>query len=179
VNIVMEIEAAPPQSGTLYFAPLQRSVRGEIRLGDCPEADKSVERAWPKVIPGQVIGLTAEGKGYILDPLHRPDHEPLRAQMKAEKLALGTKPDEVFNADKPTWLYWMRRCIESGNARLTKGQLPDAAACKGAKKDFGAPAPVNPERKRADVILSLLVAKLPPAERKAYESALDELADED
>jgi len=71
------------------------------------------------------------------------------------------------NIDLPTWLFWMKRAVESGIARVTKGELPKAIDGSKAKKNFithePEPSPVDKlteALERQSKLLEKLLARL-------------------
>ncbi len=71
---------------------------------------------WPDQIPGQILGVNVEtGVGYIVDPLHDPANELLKA--KVEK-SLGKVPparEDFRDIDMATWLHFIKKAVHSGN----------------------------------------------------------------
>jgi hypothetical protein len=171
----IEVECVPPQGGMLWFAPLQRGLRGVIDVRTMPEADAALLRGWPDPVPGQRVGLTAEGVGYVADPVH--NHAALKARIEALGFKLPPAREEFPDTHAPTWLYWLKVCVEAGLVRVVSGQLPDRVDGK-PRKRFLSPEEEDPrdaQVKRLEsqnqTLVRLLVSKLTPAERRAFEEA--------
>ena len=121
----VEIEIDGQHNENLYFRPLQRSVRGRFdlnRIGEPTARMKSVD--FPHPIPSQRIGIEADGSGYITEPLHDAEHAALRERIEKQGKKLPPKCETFDDVDLPTWLYWIKRAVESGVAKVVGGQLP-------------------------------------------------------
>lgn len=173
MNAVVEIEADAGQGRAVFFPPLQRAVRGRLVIGQCPEADGGLMRTWSAPVPGMVIGLTADGVGFLRDPLApeaarsvvvevagvqggpRPvivqDESANRTRVEKAGLRLGPAREEFPGADVPTWMWWMKRCVEAGLARVISGQLPETISGN-PKRSFVTPERPDPQQTLAGVI---------------------------
>jgi hypothetical protein len=171
----VEIEATPPRGGQLFFQPLQRSLRGLIDVRTFPEADAALMRNWPDPIPGQRVGITAEGLGYVSDPVH--NNAALKARIEALGFKLPPAREEFSDTHPATWLYWIKQAVDGGLARVVSGSLPEKIDGR-PRKRFVAPEVDDPQDARIkrleaqnQSLIRLLVAKLTPAERRAFEEA--------
>lgn len=178
MSVSIEIECTPPRGGLMWFAPLQRTLRGRIDVRELVEADAAVLRAWPDPIPGQRVGLTAEGVGFVRDPLHDPGHAALKARIEALGLKLPPAREDFPDTHAPTWLYWLKQALDSGLARVTQGQLPDRIEGR-PRKRFVAPEVDDPQEARIRrleeqnrALVTILLANLPDGKRRAVEEAL-------
>lgn len=132
----VEIEVDGQFNECLMFRPIQRQVRGRFDMGRIGEPQAKVKAHEWLPIPSQRIGINAAGDGYLSEPLHAPEHAALRE--KIQKLSLGKlePPVQIFpNVDIATWLFWMKRAVDSGLARVVKGQLPEVIEGK-VRKNF-------------------------------------------
>src|SRR5262245_21937795 len=125
---IIEIEVDTPNNNSLHFLPIGRDIRGRFDYARVAEPQAALERsAFPLGIPSQRLGIdTDEGVGYIVEMLYEPQHKAIRATL--ERKAFGLPPErETFRvgADTATWLYWMKRAVESGVARLVRGKFPE------------------------------------------------------
>ena len=123
----LEIEIDGPRNEALLFAPLQRSIRGRcdlMRLG-APECILEAQK-WPGPIPSQKLGIDPDGNGYLEEPLHAPEFSPHRERIE-KKMGMKLEPavQEFPGIHLPSWLFWIKRAVESGIAKVTKGKLPD------------------------------------------------------
>jgi hypothetical protein len=141
-KVVLEIDT--PTNGNLFFYPIGRAVRGRFvwqRIGE-PLAAVAAKN-WGGDIPGQLIEL-AGNDGAILEPLHGPDYAAMREKIAESGKALPPEREDFPGVDRNTWLYWLGRLVEAGQARVIEGELPAVDPSK-AKRDFFEPAP-DPQR---------------------------------
>lgn len=121
----VEIEIDGPCNENLHFRPLQRAVRGRFdlnRVGEPMARMKSVE--WPRPIPSQRLGIDADGSGYILEPLHDAENAAMRERIEKQGMKLAPACETFDDVHLPTWLFWIKRAVESGVARVVAGTLP-------------------------------------------------------
>ncbi|MBS0208726.1 MAG: hypothetical protein JSS27_07210 [Planctomycetes bacterium] len=122
---LIEVEVLQP----LHFQPLGRKVRGHFDIREVARHDKDAAELfnkWPEPIPGQVLGIDlAKGEAYLAEPLRQPQHAPLRERL--ERLGkIGPERQTFAGASAATWLFWLRRIVESGAAKLTRGTFPQS-----------------------------------------------------
>jgi len=124
---VIEVEVDVARNRNLYFTPLDRTVRGRFdwrRIAD--KHGPELRDQWGEdPLPGQTISLDlAKGEGAILEPLYgRPD------VMKRVETRGDTLPPErqtFSEIDPQEWLYWLKAAINTGKARLLRGEMPKA-----------------------------------------------------
>lgn len=121
----IEIEVDTPTNDNLHFRPLTRSIRGRfdmMRMGEPLARVKATE--WPP-IPSQRLGITPDGIGYLVEPLHDPQHSGLKTKIERAGMTLEQPLTQFDGIHLPSWLFWMKQACDSGMARVTKGQLPD------------------------------------------------------
>lgn len=123
INAVeLEIDA---DNANLHFRPLMRSVRGKFdfsRMGEPLARVKGAE--WP-VIPSQRIGITPDGVGYLIEPIHAPEHAALKEKIERAGMKLEPAMQEFEGIDQPSWLWWLRNAVQAGCARVVSGKLTD------------------------------------------------------
>ena len=122
----LEIEVDGPHNENLHFRPLQRSIRGRfdmMRVGEPMAKVKASE--WPTPLPSQRLGIDADGAGFIAEPLHEPQHTPIREKIEKRGLKLEPALQTFEGIDTPTWMFWLKRAVESGLAKVVSGKLPD------------------------------------------------------
>lgn len=177
---VVEITPAGERSPSLFFPPLQRRVRGRFDARD--EADGAAMGpllvAWPRPLPGQVLGLRPDGSAYLREPLHGDEHAQDRAKIEAQGMTLNPECEELGPADVPTWLHWAKRSVAAGLARVVRGRLPEKVEGR-PRLQFISPEREDPRDERLDrleeqnrKLLALLVATLPADKRRAVEREL-------
>lgn len=124
---VVEIEIDGARNEAHFFRPLMRRLRGRFDLNRVAEPQarmKSVE--CPDPIPGLRIGLDfVTATGYVSDPLTEPEQAANRARITQRGLSLGSAREDFPEVDCPTWAFWLRRAVESGAARVVRGELPE------------------------------------------------------
>ena len=163
----IEIEIDGDRNESLRFRPLQRSIRGRFDLNRIAEPQARLRAAeLPLPIPGQRLGIDPSGTGYLIEPLHDEDHATIREKIEKKGMKLEPELTEFPNIDLPTWLYWLKRAVESGIAKITKGKLPDKIDGK-PRKNFvmAEPEPSVTDKltaalEKQSVLFEKLLAKL-------------------
>jgi hypothetical protein len=122
----VEIEVDGTHNEAMFFAPLQKSIRGRFDLMRMGEPMARIAAAdWPQPIPSLKLGINAEGNGYITEPLHDAEYTATREKILKKGMTLEPKITEIPGIDLPTWCYWIKRAVEDGLAKVVAGQLPD------------------------------------------------------
>jgi hypothetical protein len=91
-------------------------------------------------IPGLHVGVDCARKlSKILDPLNEPRNAELVKKIQAVlkeafRQVYGPEKDVVqeglSDGEIKSWLYWMRRLVDNGQAVVIKGELPDLKAIR-------------------------------------------------
>jgi hypothetical protein len=173
---VIEIDVDNPRNGCLHFLPLGRTIRGRIDFNRDSEPQARVAGVdYPDGVPGQRLGIDLDSlEGYIVEPLHEKAHEKTLATIRRK----GFQPPaarETFKlspADKPTWLYWLKRSVEAGHAKLAKGKFPDRIDGDPQKTFISKPRGPDPKDAVIARLTAILMAKLSPAERREVEAII-------
>jgi len=123
----LEVEIDGSQNQCLCFRPLPgRRIRGRMDLNRVAEPmAKLLTSQWPQPVPGQRIGIDAEGLGYVAEPLHDPEHATLREKIVKSGQRLAPPVETFEGIDQAGWLFWLRKAVEAGIARVVKGSFPD------------------------------------------------------
>ncbi len=128
---------------------------------------------WPETIPGQVIGLDADGTGYVRDPLHEPGQAANRKRIAASGKSLPPEREEFGVVDRPTWLFWLKRSVEAGHAKVVAGVLPDKIEGK-PRRQFVSPERTDPRDSLIKRLVGMLYAGLPEGKRRDVDAMLAE-----
>lgn len=138
---VFAVEVCSADNSYWIFPPAQMRLRGHFSAAAVAHVNKTsdaLRRLLSEVhdIPGIVIRVDSERmRGEILDPLaSTPEGTKLLARINeifagnpgdfpASQRGWDSVPQELTNNTLKDWLYWMRRGIESGVAKLI-GQTP-------------------------------------------------------
>jgi len=122
----IEIEIDGKRNEAFHFRPLGRNVRGRFDLTRETEPLAMMKRnEYPLPIPSQRLGLDLEsGEGYVAEPLHDIEHTAVRDVIERRGFKLPVDREAFAAVHVPTWLFWIRRAVESGLARVVKGELP-------------------------------------------------------
>ncbi len=121
----LEIEIDGQHNEAFFFRPLQRKVRGRFDLNRIGEPMARVTATeWPSAIPSQRLGVDPSGGGYVTEPLHDEEHAALREKIERQGSRLEPAVQEFQDIDLPSWLFWIKRAVESGLAKVTSGKLP-------------------------------------------------------
>lgn len=124
---VLEVEIDDQRNRNLFFAPLQRKLRGRFDINRIAEPRARLKASeWPDPIPGLRVFLDLDkAEAYISDPLHEAEFAHIRERIEAR----GAKPApqcETFNGvDVATWAFHLGRAVQAGAARIVSGAVPD------------------------------------------------------
>jgi hypothetical protein len=130
-----------PRNPNISFPPLRSVLRGCWSQDQLVPGERSTENLhlMPD-IPGQHVAVDgSRRKATVSDPL--AGNESLLRRISRARAALGLHPvgskaTDITVAPEPTqehvlddtgiktWLYWLRRFVDYGLARVTAGQLP-------------------------------------------------------
>lgn len=159
---IAEIEIATKECRNLYFAPIQRRIRGRFDFRDVAEKESGkFVKDWP-AIPGQRLHLNFDtGEAAIVEPLRDAENESLRMRLETSFARRTPIAREEFKGiDTATWAYWMRRAIDAGHAKLVAGKLPEGEI-PGAKREWSDKKP-DPIQSLAEAIKeqSSMIAQL-------------------
>lgn len=163
MNDVLEIEVDSPKNRNLYFVPLDRNLRGRF---DYMRTTTNYVKKGAPVYPGQVLGVNlSTGETYIKEPIH--DSPELKREVE-KRFKLAPAREDAGKQHVPTILYWMKRAIESGSARIVNGRLPEKIDGE-PKKRFNVPdAAPNPMQEAVSQLVQMnqaLLALLPDSVR--------------
>jgi len=118
---VLEVEL--DAKGTdVYFKPLDRTLRGRLDFADVANADKQ-RRLWGGPIPGMIVGVdVTKGEGFIKEPVH--GNEKMK-ELAEKEFTLAPELETFPDVDVPKWLRAIGRLIQSGFARVIRGEPPE------------------------------------------------------
>jgi hypothetical protein len=124
---MVEIEIDGPLNEALSFRPLPgRTVRGRFDLNRVSEPMARLKSAeWPTPIPGQRLGIGADAVGYVKEPLHDAECSATREKILKSGARLAPPVECFEGVDQASWLYWLKRAVDGGVARVVKGSFPD------------------------------------------------------
>ena len=121
----IEVEIDDRHNHSLWFRPLQRTVRGSFDYNRMSEPMAKVEASkWPGPIPGQRLGIEPDGTGYIVEPLHDEQFAAIRERIVAKGVSLEPALQTFETIDQPSWFFFIKRAVEAGIAKLVRGELP-------------------------------------------------------
>ncbi len=184
MKLLIEIDGPVNQGWSAPF--LAQTLRGRFDYARVREPMAAMELAnFPFGIPGQRVMIdTEKGVGAVLDPLHDDRNADLRKKL-ASKLGIGgmncvIPKDDVVKEypnlgakETATWLYWMRRAVQGGHAKLIQGDLPTDAQVAGARRDFhGHEQKVDESVMLRRMEVAAKMAVMNPEERREYERLL-------
>lgn len=156
---VLEIEIDTARNGSLHFRPMERRIRGRLDLNRVAEPTAKMKtNEFPLPIPGQRIRLDMNNRrAELIEPLRHEEHLVTRERIEKKGYRIAPESEAFEDVDLPTWLYWMKRAVTSGYARLVAGVLPDKIAGEPRKEFFFKKEPGTQDR-LADAIDSLAAA---------------------
>ena len=122
----IEIEVDGKHNEAFHFRPIGRTVRGRFDLSKVSEPLAQMQRGkFPLPIPSQRLGIDIElGEGFIAEPLHEVEHTAIRDVIETRGFKLPAEREAFASVHVPTWIFWIKRAVESGLARVVKGTLP-------------------------------------------------------
>lgn len=169
----VEIEVQGPHNESMYFRPLLKSIRGRLDLMQVGEPMAKVKASeWPGPIPGQRLGVDAEGIGYHLEPLHQDEYLPFKEKIESRGQKLQDEMETYENIDTNSWLFWIKRAVEDGIAKVVKGKLPEIIEGE-IRKNYVVSRPTHSttERlanaiERQNELMAALVEKLTTKDKK-------------
>jgi len=170
-DCIVEIEPDSHTNASLMFLPIGRKVRGRFDWRRVREPRAAMTAAeWPEEgIPGQRLGITADGTGYIVEPLH--DAPLLKEKIEQRGQTLPPAREEFAGVHIPTWLFWLKRAAESGVAKVTRGELPEKIDGRPRTKFFANPA-ADPRDKVIEALVEVVAELLPPNKRAKLKEAM-------
>ncbi|MBI2480292.1 MAG: hypothetical protein HYV60_17160, partial [Planctomycetia bacterium] len=122
----IEIEIDGHRNEALHFRPIRRNVRGRFDLTRETEPLAMMKRGeFPLPIPSQRLGLDLETcEGYVAEPMHDAEHTAIRDVIERRGFRLPVAREAFPAVHVPTWLHWIKRAVDSGLAKIVKGELP-------------------------------------------------------
>lgn len=150
VSTRIEVDIVSKQNREVLFPPLNAKFRSEIRTDHVTGVRRipSVLTQIGGVLPGiRVVVDTKKREAEVIDLMHDPENAELTERLKAAmKAATQDMPRDIatggtfthfskdprrtfkLDGDLPynlaTWLYWLRRLLDTGKVRVHKGELP-------------------------------------------------------
>jgi hypothetical protein len=163
----IEIVIDGPRNENLQFRPLQRTLRGTFDLNRVPEPLARMKTAeWPRPIPGMRISVDPDkATAIVIEPLHSAEHASMRARVESIGVKLGPAVEPFESIDVPTWLYWMRRAVGSGVAKIVDGKFPAIDEAK-VQKNFITKPQTDPRDNLINKLIGVLYAGLSAERRK-------------
>ena len=136
------VEVASALNSNLWFRPCERILRGRFAIenvphGSTPDELAQIFRGNP--LPGLYITVdpsrrTAEVRDPMGDPQRKDQLAEVVRRIKAARVVMAWNEEPTFektdrrenlsDTDIKTWLYWMRRAVDSGHAEVVHGSLP-------------------------------------------------------
>ncbi len=137
----IEVEIDGSHNESLSFRPLPgRRIRGRFDLNRVAEPLARLKTMeYPQPIPGQRLGIDAEGRGYVSEPLHAPENAPIRERIQKQSMRLPPEIEMFEAIDVSSWLFWLQKAVEAGVARLIKGEFPSELPTEPRKNFIMAP----------------------------------------
>ncbi|QDU30598.1 hypothetical protein ETAA8_57440 [Anatilimnocola aggregata] len=168
---VFEIEiTGGKRNDCFHFRPIGETIRGRFDLNRETEPLARMKIVdFPEPVPGQRIGVDLEfGEGYIIEPLHEPDHVATRKRIEGRGLSIAPARRPFPGVDVSTWLFWLNRGVESGIARVSQGTMPKKLDGPVKKSFITVTKPADNTREdrflaameRQNELMSALLAKL-------------------
>jgi hypothetical protein len=178
--IVLEMDTGT--GGEVFFPPAQKKLRGRIVINNLRDEQARVHPEFKDLdIPGQRLHFDPETKkAHIEETLYSDLHRRAREAICRRWTLAPITTDIKSDIDKPTWLYWLKRLVECGYARVVHGALPDKIEGKPQLQFLTVePQGKSEAEQKTERLASLLeklavvmVASLPEAKRREAEALL-------
>lgn len=122
----VEIHIRSRAGSQVYFRPIGRPVRGYIDTAEFrTDIGQALKKVWAEPVAGQVLGVNfGTGEKYLREPLHDPKHRFVKEKIEGKGLRIPEPMESFKSENMATWLYWMKRAVESGDAELIEGEFP-------------------------------------------------------
>jgi hypothetical protein len=165
--MTIEIVVDGPKNQDVQFRPLQRALRGTFDVNRVPDPQARLKIAeFPRPIPGVHITLDTDKKtAAIVEPLYEAEHAAIREKIERMGMKLPPQREEFQNIDVPTWLYWMRRAVANGVAKIVEGKFPEIDESQ-VQKNFITKPLRDPRDNLIGRLVAVLYASLPPKQRE-------------
>lgn len=111
------------KSRDFVFRPLQKRFRGTLRMSDVKLRGAGDLALEIPELPGVIIGIEG-ATGYVRDPLAEDQYAALRAKLREKFHTEPAKREEFAGVDRECWLYWLKRAVDDGRAKLLCGMFP-------------------------------------------------------
>ncbi len=177
-----------------FFRPLQFSLRGKFDMSRAIDNNARAKSYSAPIVPGQRLILDIDKRtGTIIEPLRDEANahivkrigrflgHPIKVLLEDDPLQVGpreTVRELTDPRDVPTWLYWIRRGVESGCCRIISGKLPDKIEGKPRKVFNGHEPYEDPVIEMTRQQQALAYATMTPDQRTAYDRKLAELREQ-
>jgi hypothetical protein len=148
MTALLKLEFDLANNNNVLFPPLGTHIRGRWELARVkePSALEHKERLGDS-FPSQRLVLNLDKSELaVIEPLHEEKHRVEKQRIEQRlKLQLPV-PGPPVKVHMPTCLFWARRLVEDGMARVVEGSMPADNGGKPRLKVFGQEAPdMSPE----------------------------------
>lgn len=128
------IEIGDSRNRNVLYPPTATQLRGAWKKANLIGITMDVRMTQMPDLPGLYVVLDCKrARLMVVDPLSAPENKSLLVQASAVhkdvfRVPAGPEQDKVENdlndTRLKTNLYWMRRLVDNGQARVVKGELP-------------------------------------------------------
>lgn len=130
----VEIQVDNETNADLFFRPINDRVRGSFDQTRLPDVSPKLKQ-YPNPVPGQVIGVDPDGSLYVRDPIYDDEFSACREFIEKRGFELSPQLQNFDGIDTNTALFWMKRAVDGGLAKIVEGTFPKIDPEK-AKKNF-------------------------------------------
>jgi hypothetical protein len=163
-----------------YFPPTGTKIRGKLVANDVREPTVAMSRFRNCVFPGQRLHFDQGSRKLWLEETLYGDGCALERSAIAGLYKLA-EPRTDFSGehDLSTVLFWMKRLVDAGLARLIHGQFPDKLPGKPRTEWFSQSESKDEQKidrltKLVETLAALQLANLPADKRQVVEALLKE-----
>lgn len=146
---ILEFTFDTPNDGNVYFRPAGFCLRGRrdfMRMAKHHPDAVNLDSQFPRGLPSTLLRIDMdEGSVTLVEPLRTDEWVPEAEQLRAKGIEIPRDID-FLHSQIADWLHEVKRSIDFGYAKITKGELP---------KDLGEESEkprLSPEEKSEDRI---------------------------
>ena len=171
--LVVEIDG--PRNNSWSFPAMSRVIRGKFDLLRVAEPNAvKLRQQYPDPIPGQQLCVDlSSGECAVLEPLQDDAHETLRKKLE-KSYSIAPAREVVSGADVSTWLFWIKKAVKAGIAKVISGSIPDKLPGEPKVRNLFGTERRNPQQDLQRALLGVLFAGLSESQKAEVKALMGE-----
>lgn len=125
---ILELTIETPRDGNLYIpcaGVLLRGAKNFLRIARHRVNVAELLGDYPRGIPGTVVKIDlSASRVWLVEPLQSEEYEPERLKLEDAGIKVP-RTLEVACDSLPAWLHEMKRAVDAGYAKVTRGEFPE------------------------------------------------------